>query len=51
MTQLPVLSGHEVVKSGHPETLSVPDHEEVARGTLRALLRAADLQAAEFLAP
>lgn len=38
-----------LVKSGHPATLSVPDHKEVARGTLRALLRAAGLQADDLL--
>jgi len=28
-----------LVKVGHAATLSVPDHKEVARGTLRALLQ------------
>jgi len=32
-----------LIKSGHIATLSVPDHREVARGTLRALIRLADL--------
>ena len=27
-----------LVKSGHIATLSVPDHREVARGTLRSLI-------------
>jgi predicted RNA binding protein YcfA (HicA-like mRNA interferase family) len=31
-------------------TLSVPDHREIARGTLRALIRAAGLTVEEFLA-
>jgi predicted RNA binding protein YcfA (HicA-like mRNA interferase family) len=39
-----------LVKEGHPSTLSVPDHKEVARGTLRSLIRAADVTVAEFLA-
>jgi predicted RNA binding protein YcfA (HicA-like mRNA interferase family) len=38
-----------LVKEGHLATLSVPDHREVARGTLRSLIRAADLTVAEFL--
>ena len=39
-----------LVKPGHPATLSVPDHKEVARGTLRALIRRANLTVEEFLA-
>jgi len=39
-----------LVKAGHPATLSVPDHREVARGTLRALIRRAGLTPEEFLA-
>jgi len=39
-----------LVKPGHPATLSVPDHREVARGTLRALIRRANLTVEEFLA-
>ena len=38
-----------LVKEGHIATLSVPDHREVARGTLRRLIRAADLTVAEFI--
>lgn len=30
-----------LVKEGEMATLSVPDHKEVARGTLRSLIRAA----------
>jgi predicted RNA binding protein YcfA (HicA-like mRNA interferase family) len=42
--------GHLIlVKSGHPATLSVPDHAEVARGTLRALIRRAGVTADDFL--
>jgi len=37
-----------LVKDGARATLSVPDHKEVARGTLRALIRAAGLTAEEF---
>jgi len=38
-----------LIKSGHISTLSVPDHREVARGTLRALIRLADLTVEEFV--
>jgi predicted RNA binding protein YcfA (HicA-like mRNA interferase family) len=38
-----------LVKEGHMATLSVPDHKEVARGTLRGLVRAAGLTVDEFL--
>jgi len=38
-----------LVKNGHMATLSVPDHREVARGTLRGLIRASGLSVAEFL--
>jgi len=38
-----------LVKAGHIATLSVPDHREVARGTLRALIARADLTVEEFL--
>ena len=37
-----------LVKARHPATLSVPDHREVARGTLRSLIRAAGLTLEEF---
>ena len=37
-----------LVKEGARATLSVPDHKEVARGTLRSLLRAAGLTVEEF---
>lgn len=43
--------GHIIlVKDGHPATLSVPNHAEVAKGTLRSLVRAAGLTQDEFLA-
>ena len=39
-----------LTKLGVPVTLSVPDHAEVARGTLRALIAKAGLTVEEFLA-
>lgn len=39
-----------LVKDGEMATLSVPDHDEVARGTLRSLIRAAGVTVAEFVA-
>ena len=38
-----------LVKEGDTATLSVPDHPEVARGTLRALIRAAGLTVSQFI--
>ena len=38
-----------LVKGGHPATLSVPDHREVAKGTLRSLIRRAGVTIDEFL--
>ncbi|HEX3552473.1 MAG TPA: type II toxin-antitoxin system HicA family toxin [Thermoanaerobaculia bacterium] len=38
-----------LVKENHMATLSVPDHREVAQGTLRSLIRSAGLTASEFL--
>jgi predicted RNA binding protein YcfA (HicA-like mRNA interferase family) len=38
-----------LVKPGHPVTLSVPAHREVARGTLRSLLRRAGVTPEEVL--
>jgi predicted RNA binding protein YcfA (HicA-like mRNA interferase family) len=44
-------SSHIIMtKAGETATLSVPDHKEVARGTLRRLLRAANLTVDEFVA-
>ena len=37
-------------KPDHIATLSVPDHKEVAKGTLRSLIRAAGLTAEAFVA-
>ncbi len=39
-----------LVKEGHIATLSVPDHREVARGTLRSLIARAGLSVEEFVA-
>jgi len=38
-----------MVKDGSMATLSVPDHKEVAKGTLRSLIRASGLSADEFI--
>jgi predicted RNA binding protein YcfA (HicA-like mRNA interferase family) len=39
-----------LVKDGEMATLSVPDHREVAKGTLRGLIRAAGLTVSDFVA-
>ncbi|MBN4000643.1 MULTISPECIES: type II toxin-antitoxin system HicA family toxin [unclassified Nostoc] len=39
-----------LVKKGETVTLSVPDHREVAKGTLRSLIRTAGLTVNEFIA-
>lgn len=38
-----------LVKSGKIASLSVPDHREVAKGTLRSLIRASELTVEEFI--
>lgn len=38
-----------MIKQGHLSTLSVPDHREVAKGTLRSLIRAAGISVEEFV--
>lgn len=38
-----------LVKDGHMATLSVPDHREVAKGTLRSLIRSSGLTVDEFI--
>jgi len=38
-----------LVKEGEMATLSIPNHREVAKGTLRSLIRAANLTIAEFV--
>ncbi len=37
-----------MVKPGFPATLSVPDHRELKAGTLRALIRKAELTIDQF---
>ncbi len=39
-----------MVKPGHMATLSVPDHREIAKGTLRSLIRSSSLTVDEFAA-
>lgn len=39
-----------MTKEGEMITLSVPDHKEVAKGTLRSLIRSANLTVDEFVA-
>lgn len=45
-------SGNHIimVREGSNATLSIPNHNEVARGTLRSLIRAANLTVEEFTA-
>ncbi len=38
-----------MVKEGDAATLSVPDHNPVAKGTLRSLIRSAGLTVEEFV--
>lgn len=43
-------SSHIIMtKEGEITTLSIPDHKEVAKGTLRCLIRAANLTTDEFV--
>jgi predicted RNA binding protein YcfA (HicA-like mRNA interferase family) len=43
-------SSHIIMtKEGEIATLSVPDHKEVAKGTLRSLLRSANVTPQEFV--
>jgi hypothetical protein len=39
-----------LIKPGHAASLSVPQHRELAPGTLRALIRAAGMSSDEFAA-
>lgn len=39
-----------MIKAGEMVTLSIPDHKEVARGTLRSLIRSAGLTVDVFIA-
>jgi predicted RNA binding protein YcfA (HicA-like mRNA interferase family) len=38
-----------MTKEGEQATLSVPDHREVAKGTLRSLIRSANLTPDQFI--
>lgn len=38
-----------MVKDGSIATLSVPDHKEIARGTLRSLIRTAGITVDQFV--
>ncbi len=38
-----------LVKDGHMATLSIPDHREIAKGTLRSLIRSSGLTVEEFV--
>lgn len=43
-------SSHIIMtKQGENATLSIPNHNEVARGTLRSLIRSANLTVNEFV--
>jgi hypothetical protein len=39
-----------MIKEGETATLSGPDHKEVAKGTLRSLIRSAGLTTDQFIA-
>lgn len=39
-----------LVRDGHIASLSVPDHKELAKGTLRSLIRSSGLTTDEFVA-
>jgi predicted RNA binding protein YcfA (HicA-like mRNA interferase family) len=45
-------SGSHIIMTKQSETvtLSIPDHREIAKGTLRSLIRAANLTVDEFVA-
>ena len=38
-----------LIKAGHPATLSVQQHRELAPGTLRALIRASGMRVDQFV--
>jgi len=43
-------SSHIIMtKDGEVATLSIPDHKEVAKGTLKSLIRSANLTINEFI--
>ena len=39
-----------MLRQGHPASLSIPQHKELAPGTLRALIRNSGLTVEEFVA-
>jgi predicted RNA binding protein YcfA (HicA-like mRNA interferase family) len=39
-----------LIKAGHPASLSIPQHRELAPGTLRALIRDSQLTVEELVA-
>jgi len=39
-----------MVRDGHTATLSIPDHREVAKGTLRSLIRSSGMTVDDFVA-
>ena len=39
-----------MIRDGETDILSIPDHKEVARGTLRDIIRDAGITVAEFIA-
>jgi len=39
-----------LIKDGHVATLSIPEHREIARGTLRSLIRSSGMTVDQFLA-
>jgi predicted RNA binding protein YcfA (HicA-like mRNA interferase family) len=39
-----------MIKAGEMITLSVPDHKEIARGTLRGLIRSSGMSVESFIA-
>jgi hypothetical protein len=43
-------AGLPMITPGETVTLSVPNHRELAKGTLRSLIRAANLTVEEFAA-
>ena len=38
-----------MTRPGHPATLSIPEHSEVARGTLRSLIARSGMAVEDFL--
>jgi predicted RNA binding protein YcfA (HicA-like mRNA interferase family) len=38
-----------MLKASHPASLSIPQHKEIAPGTLRSLIRSAGLTVEEFV--